>query len=374
MISPSLPEATISRADVGGERLYTLILRDVNERVKAEKDLHRLRQEIVNLREEIGAEFRFEDIIYSSQTMGQVLEGVKSVAPTESTALILGETGTGKELIARAIHNLSRRREQTLLTVNCAALPGGLIESELFGHEKGAFTGALSRKIGRFERAHGGTIFLDEIGDLPPELQAKLLRVLQEGEFERVGSSQTIRVDVRVIAATHNDLAREVQEGRFRADLFYRLNVFPLRIPPLRERREDIAPLVRHFAMRYAANTGRKIEHIPKQALASLRSYDWPGNVRELQNVVERSMILSQGPELNLGSWLPGDPGLTPGGNGHDEHGLGNLADIERQHITRVLESTGGRVSGAGGAAQILGLKRTTLEARMKKLGIDRKR
>jgi transcriptional regulator with GAF, ATPase, and Fis domain len=288
------------------------------------------------------------------------------VAGTGSTVLVTGETGTGKELVVRAIHALSGRKDKILVKVNCAALPGGVIESELFGHEKGAFTGALSRRVGRFELANGGTLFLDEVGDLPPELQAKLLRVLQEGEFERVGGTQTLKVNVRLVAATNRDLAKAVEEGRFRADLFYRLNVFPIAIPPLRERVEDIPRLVRHFVMVYASKMGRSIDTISEQAMRKLTAYPWPGNVRELQNVIERAVILSTRGRIELDDQLAApvaDAGTKD---------VATLEEIERDHIRTVLNRVGWRVGGERGAARILGLKRTTLEARMSKLRISR--
>jgi len=281
--------------------------------------------------------------------------------------LITGETGTGKELVARALHNLSPRRGKALIKVNCAALPAGLIESELFGHEKGAFTGAIARKIGRFELAHGGTLFLDEIGDLPLELQPKLLRVLQEGEFERIGASHTITVDVRVIAATNRDLETAIRENRFRSDLYYRLNVFPIRLPPLRERTEDIPLLVRYLTLKYGPLLGKRISNVSPAIMKMLQTYSWPGNVRELENVIERATILSAGAELDLG-WWP----MTTGSTGR-AGATRTLEEVEREHILAVLELTGWRVSGERGAAGQLGLKPTTLEARMKKLGITRK-
>ena len=326
----------------------------------------RLEQENVYLQEEIRTEHSFEEIIGRCQPIRKILQAVETVAPTDATVLILGETGTGKELIARAIHNLSPRKESVLVKVNCAALPAGLIESELFGHEKGAFTGAIGRKIGRFEMANGGTIFLDEIGDLPLELQAKLLRALQEGEFERVGSSETLRVEVRVIAATNRDLEKAVQENRFRSDLFYRLNVFPLRLPPLHERKDDIPFLVRHFVMKHNARLGKKIEAIPPKIMEALQSYSWPGNVRELENIIERAVIITQGTRLDLGDWPPKSAVKLSASR------TLTLQGLEREHILSVLKSTGWRVSGEGGAAKVLGMKPTTLEARMKKLGIKR--
>jgi formate hydrogenlyase transcriptional activator len=327
----------------------------------------RLEEENVYLREEVRTEAAFGDVVGESPAIVGALANVRKVAKTDSTVLVTGETGTGKELIVRAIHALSRRKDKLLVKVNCAALPAGVIESELFGHEKGAFTGALTRKIGRFELANGGTLFLDEVGDLPLELQAKLLRVLQEGEFERVGGTQTLKVDVRLIAATNRDLEQAVSEGRFRADLYYRLNVFPIVIPPLRKRLEDVPRLARHFAMLYASKMGKRIGTLSADVLHRLAAYAWPGNVRELQNVIERAVILSPKGRFELGELVAAPAGETP------EQALRSLEAVERQHIVTVLEETCWRVSGERGAAKILGLKRTTLEARMKKLGIVRR-
>jgi formate hydrogenlyase transcriptional activator len=326
----------------------------------------RLEEEKLYLQEEARAESAFGDVVGESEGILAVLAGVRKVADTDSTVLVTGETGTGKELIVRAIHDLSRRKDKILVKVNCAALPAGVIESELFGHEKGAFTGALARKIGRFELAHGGTLFLDEVGDLPHELQAKLLRVLQDGEFERVGGTQTLKVHVRLVAATNRDLALAVSEGKFRADLYYRLNVFPMHVPPLRDRLDDVPRLVRHFVMLYAAKMGKKIGAPSEEVVSRLRSYPWPGNVRELQNVIERAVILASKGRLELG-----DLAAVPGARAPARRAR-TLEDVEREHVLAVLEETGWRVSGARGAATILGLKRTTLEARMKKLDIAR--
>jgi transcriptional regulator with GAF, ATPase, and Fis domain len=290
--------------------------------------------------------------------------------------LVTGETGTGKELIARAIHSCSKRREKPLIKVNCAALPAGLVESELFGHEKGAFTGAIARRVGRFELADGGTIFLDEIGDLPLEMQAKLLRVLQEGEIDRIGGKAPISVDVRVIAATNRDLAKAVREKAFREDLYYRLNVFPIQLPPLRERRGDIPLLAGYFASRIAAQLGKPIDGIAPSTIERLAAYRWPGNIRELENVIERAVILAKGPTLEIERDVlsPGDTGFdtaaakTDGGAGQPT----SLEDVERNHISGILRQTGWRVEGAGGAAEVLGLHPNTLRSRMKKLGISR--
>jgi formate hydrogenlyase transcriptional activator len=325
-----------------------------------------LEQENLYLQEECRAEAPFADVVGESAAIRKVLAKIRMVAGTDSTVLVTGETGTGKELVVRAIHGLSARKEKILVKVNCAALPSGVIESELFGHEKGAFTGALTRRVGRFELANGGTLFLDEVGDLPQELQAKLLRVLQEGEFERVGGTQTLKVNVRLVAATNRDLASAVAEGRFRADLFYRLNVFPIAIPPLRERVEDIPRLVRHFVMIYAGKMGKSIGTIGEQVMAKLMAYHWPGNVRELQNVIERAVILATRGRIEL------DDHLAAPVAGARTKAVATLEEIERDHILSVLEQVGWRVSGERGAASILGLKRTTLEARMGKLRISR--
>jgi formate hydrogenlyase transcriptional activator len=326
----------------------------------------RLEQENLYLQEECRAEAPFADVVGESAAIRKVLAKIRMVAGTDSTVLVTGETGTGKELVVRAIHGLSTRKDKILVKVNCAALPSGVIESELFGHEKGAFTGALTRRVGRFELANGGTLFLDEVGDLPQDLQAKLLRVLQEGEFERVGGTQTLKVNVRLVAATNRDLASAVTEGRFRADLFYRLNVFPIAIPPLRERVEDIPRLVRHFVMIYASKMGKAIGTISEQVMGKLTAYHWPGNVRELQNVIERAVILA-----TRGRIEPDDHLAAPVAGARTK-AAATLEEIERDHILSVLERVGWRVSGERGAASILGLKRTTLEARMSKLRISR--
>jgi len=326
----------------------------------------RLEQENVYLQEERQSEGTITGVVGESPAIHEVLGRARIVAGTDATVLVTGETGTGKEVVVRAIHELSGRKNKILVKLNCAALPSGVIESELFGHEKGAFTGALARRIGRFELANGGTIFLDEVGDLPLELQAKLLRVLQEGEFERLGGTQTLKVNVRTIAATNRDLKNAVEEGRFRADLFYRLNVFPIPIPPLRERMEDVPRLTRHFVMLYASKMGKRIAAIGDGVLSRLMAYDWPGNVRELQNVLERAVILSQTSRLEL------DDSFAASTGSRSAHETRTLEEIEREHIVSVLESVRWRVSGDRGAGRILGLKRTTLEARMTKLGIKR--
>jgi PAS domain S-box-containing protein len=354
-----------SRPDPSGIYTRTMFI-DITEKVLLEQEKARLEAQNVYLQEEIRVEHNFEEIVGTSKNLKKVFKAIETAAPTDSTILITGETGTGKELVARAIHQLSTRSQGVLVKVNCAAIPAGLIESELFGHEKGAFTGALTRKIGRFELADGATIFLDEVGELPLDLQPKLLRVLQEGEFERLGHARTIKVNVRVIAATNRDLQRMVEEGRFRADLFYRLNVFPIPMPALRDRKEDIPLLVRYLVQRHAGKLGKKIASIPKEAMLALQSYSWPGNVRELENVIERAVILTQGPEFSLGDWSP-KPTETP-----TTPSVTTLEEVERSHIMTVLKFTNWKVSGEKGAAALLGLKPTTLEARLKKLGIER--
>ncbi len=326
----------------------------------------KLTEEKLYLEEEIRTEYNFEEIIGESTSLKRILKQVETVAPTDSTVLIRGETGTGKELIARAIHNLSGRRERTFVKMNCAAIPTGLLESELFGHEKGAFTGAIGQKIGRFELAHQGTIFLDEIGDIPLELQSKLLRVLQEKEFERLGSNRTIRVDIRLVAATNQDLTKMVAERQFRNDLYYRLNVFPIVLPSLHERREDIPLLVRYFAQKYSRLMNRRIETIPAEAMAALSKYHWPGNIRELENLIERSVILSLGPDLRVPL---GELKLQPTAV---SDGVATLEAAERKHILRALQETNWVIGGPSGAATRLGMKRTTLQSRMRKLGISR--
>jgi formate hydrogenlyase transcriptional activator len=309
---------------------------------------------------------RFGQIIGNSPALEFALAEVERVAPTDSTVLVLGETGTGKELIARAIHNLSPRFGRPFVKLNCAAIPFDLLESELFGHEKGAFTGAIAQKIGRFEMAHTGTLFLDEIGDLPPAVQPKLLRVLQEQEFERLGSGRTHRIDVRLVAATHHDLAQMVTRNEFRSDLYYRLNVFPILLPPLRERRQDIPPLVTHFVEIFSRRMGKPIRHIPLETLAAFSSYSWPGNIRELQNLIERAVIRSD--DGILPNPLPAEENkqVTP------PPAQGTFSDSTRTAILQALKATGWVIGGKGGAADKLGLKRTTLIAKMKKLGISR--
>jgi formate hydrogenlyase transcriptional activator len=328
-----------------------------------------LNQEKLYLEDEIRSELNFEEIIGNSAVLHQVLSQVEAVAPTNSTVLIQGETGSGKELIARAVHNLSQRRKHPFVKLNCAAIPTGLLESELFGHEKGAFTGAIAQRIGRFELASQGTIFLDEISEIPVELQPKLLRVLQEREFERLGSSRTLRTDARLIAATNRDLSAMVEEQQFRSDLFYRLNVFPIYVPPLRERKEDIPFLVRHFAQHFARNMIKDIDTISVETMNALAHYPWPGNIRELQNVIERAVILSKGPELKVS--LADLKSKASDTSGHT-NGAVTLEEIERRHILSVLKQTNWVFAGPNGAAAKLGLKRPTLQFRMQKLGISR--
>ncbi len=354
-----------SRPDPSGTYTRTMFV-DITEQVLMEQEKARLEAQALYLQEEIKGTHNFEELIGSSTSLKKVLKHVERVAPTDSTVLVTGETGTGKELIARAIHNLSPRKHKPLVKVNCAAIPAGLIESELFGHEKGAFTGALTKKMGRFEVADKGTIFLDEIGELPLDLQSKLLRVLQEGEFERVGGIQTFKVNVRVIAATNRDLEQLAKTGQYRPDLYYRLNVFPLHVPALREREGDIPLLAQYFVRKFSANLGKKLDRIPKRMITALQRYQWPGNIRELEHVIERAVILSEGHELEPIDWLSSSNGK--GGYAKTM----TLEEMEREHILDVLEQTSWRVSGDKGAAKILGLNPTTLEARMKKLGITR--
>ncbi len=349
----------------------------------------KLAVEKLYLEEEIRSEFNFEEIIGDSPTLRRTLAQVELAAPAGTTVLIQGETGTGKEIIARAIHNLSPRRERTFVKVNCAAIPAGLLESELFGHERGAFTGALSQKMGRFEFADRGTIFLDEIADLPLELQPKLLRVLQEQEFERLGGNRTQRVDVRVVAATNADLAQLVAERKFRSDLYYRLNVFPIFVPPLRERREDVPLLVRYFVQKFSRRQNKTVEYVPADVMDALVNYSWPGNIRELENLIERAVLLSAGKELRVplaelkaaSAALAAAPGSaessgsssSPAPTTSSSSGqIATLEDADRQHILRALRQTNWRIAGPRGAASLLGMKRTTLQARIRKLGIKR--
>lgn len=328
---------------------------------------NKLEEEKLYLEEEIRTEYNFEEIIGNSPALKRVLQDVETVAATDSTVLIYGETGTGKELIAHAIHNLSQRRERTLVKVNCAAIPTGLLESEFFGHEKGAFTGAIDRRIGRFELANQGTIFLDEVEDIPLELQSKLLRVLQEQEFERLGSSRTMRVSVRVVAATNSDLTELVAEKKFRSDLYYRLNVFPINVPALRERPEDIPLLVHFFAGKFSQQMKKRIESVPKETMTALLNYHWPGNIRELQNLVERGVILSRGTSLDIPL-----SELKLANKSSAMNGSSSLEVVERDHILRILGETNWVIGGPTGAAARLGINRTTLNHRLRKLGITR--
>jgi formate hydrogenlyase transcriptional activator len=339
-------------------------IRSAYEEIKELKD--RLEVENVRLREEINRALQFEDIIGQSDAMKYVFFRVQQVAPTDSTVLITGETGTGKGLIARAIHSASQRRDRQMIIVNCAALPSSLIESELFGKEKGAFTGAHTSQAGRFELADKGTLFLDEIGDLPLELQAKLLRAIENGEFERLGSPRTIKVDVRIIASTNRDLENDIREGRFREDLFYRLNVFPVTMPPLRQRSDDIPLLVRHFVKKHGKIMGKNIKEIPRRVMKALETFPWPGNVRELENIVERAVISTEGRVLELAESVSAD--FFP--SAQNSHG--GLSDVEREHILKILNQTSWKIEGQKGAAKMLGLKPSTLRSRMKKLGIQK--
>ncbi len=349
-------------------RLVALAVEGALTRQELQRANDRLAAEKLYLEEEIRTDRRMDEVVGAGAALRDVLRQVEVVAPTDSAVLITGETGTGKELIARAVHRLSARRDRTFVKLNCAAIPTGLLESELFGHEKGAFTGAVERRLGRFELAHEGTLFLDEVGDIPPELQPKLLRVLQEQEFERLGSAKTIKVNVRLVAATHRNLAKLVAEEKFRSDLYYRLHVFPVHLPALRERREDIPELVRHFVGLFARRFGKKIGSIPAATMVALERYAWPGNVRELEHLIERAVILTTGGELRVPladlaphaapeAHAPAPPPET-------------LRDNERELIRRTLAACGGVVGGPRGAAARLGLKRTTLLSRMKKLGL----
>jgi transcriptional regulator with GAF, ATPase, and Fis domain len=362
---------------------------DITDRVLAERERARLHEQNLYLQEEIKASHNFEQIVGQSRALMGVLGQVGLVAPTDASVLITGETGTGKELIARAIHTASKRRDKPIIKVNCAALPPGLVESELFGHEKGAFSGAIARRLGRFELADGGTIFLDEVGELPPEAQVKLLRVLQVREFDRVGGAAPIRVDVRVIAATNRDLLKEVREKKFREDLFYRLNVFPVHLPPLRERRDDIPLLVHFLVKKFTLRLGKHLAGVSRATMHSLMEYSWPGNIRELENVLERAVILAPADAVEIGpDLLPltgPSPAVQPAGAAVlspsrlpalPQQGANaqqpSLEDVERNYILTVLAQTDWVVTGPRGAAQILGLHPSTLRNRMKKLGITR--
>jgi PAS domain S-box-containing protein len=359
-------ETTLSKFRHCGETLHTIIIRDINDRARAEHQLREVMAEHSNLREVVRRQQEFGGLVGQSPQMQALFRDVGQVAQTDSTVLIMGETGAGKEGIARGVHDASPRRDNTLVIVNCAALPTELIESELFGHEKGAFTGATAMRKGRFELADGGSIFLDEIGELSAQAQAKLLRVLQEQSFERVGGGAPIKVDVRVIAATNRDLGEMVKAGTFRADLYYRINVFPLKVPPLRDRRSDIPALAQHFVAKFARKLGKPLEAIAPVSLERLRRYSWPGNVRELQNVIERASILSAGPIVEV------PDALIAGTRDADVAASNNLEDVARSHILRVLDDCNWVIEGEQGAAALLALKPSTLRYRMKLLGIEK--
>ena len=371
-------EATLSLFEVDGRRHFTLILRNVDERLEAERRIATLTEEAEYLRSELRDLGGSGEIVGRSPPLLHALAEVQQVAPTDTTVLILGETGTGKELFARAIHQGSRRRDRPLVKVNCAAIPAALIESEFFGHERGAFTGATARRDGRFTLADGGTIFLDEVGELPPELQGKLLRVLQEGEFEPVGSSRTRKVDVRVVAATNRDLESEVKRARFREDLFYRLSVFPLTVSPLRNRGTDVVLLAQEFARQFGNRAGRKLHPIGAEAAARLRAYAWPGNVRELQNVIERAVITARDGHLNLDRALPAAMDTASGASAAPESAgvltARDMARLERENVRRALEATGWQIAGDAGAARLLGVAPSTLASRVKALRLRRHR
>jgi formate hydrogenlyase transcriptional activator len=353
-------DADGSAIGITGAAMDIARLREMTERLQDAKD--KLTQEKTYLESEIQSELGFEEIIGQSPALREVLKNVRVVAPTDSTVLLLGETGTGKELVARSVHALSSRRDKTFIKLNCAAVPEGLLESELFGHEKGAFTGAVSQKVGRIELADKGTLFLDEIGELPLELQPKLLRVLQDREFERLGGVRTLHVDVRIISATNRDLRQDIADRKFREDLFYRLNVFPVELPSLRERRGDIPILVHHFVKKHCSRMGKRIDVVPDETMAALENWNWPGNIRELENMIERMVILSKGRTLAA----PPIELDTP-----QEVTDDNLTEMEREHIIRVLRETNGVLSGTDGAAIRLGVKRTTLQSMLKRHGID---
>ena len=372
-----------AKPEPGGKYTRTMFL-DVTDRVLMEREKARLAAENIYLQEELKSVHNFEEIVGQSPVLLDVLEKVNRVAKTDATVLITGETGTGKELIARAIHSASKRRDKPLIKVNCAALPAGLVESELFGHEKGAFSGAISRRVGRFELANGGTIFLDEVGEVPEGVQVKLLRVLQEREFERVGGTQSIKVDVRVIAATNRDLVKSIGAGKFREDLYYRLNVFPIALPPLRDRAGDVPLLVHFLVARFAARIGVRIESVGKATMDRLSRYSWPGNIRELENVLERAVILSNGPTLEIDpevlasspaarATTADPPALSsPDGRAPSTAPLESLESSTRHHILAALEQSGWVIDGPRGAAKMLSLHPNTLRSRMKKLGIVR--
>jgi PAS domain S-box-containing protein len=363
VISHPLTSDSTNKVELVGTVMDVTASKKAFEEIKALRD--ELQRENIVLREELGKTSMFEEVIGTSPALQMVLARAAKVAPTDSTVLIMGETGTGKELIARAIHKRSKRSERPFISVNCAAVPSSLIMSELFGHEKGAFTGAVQRRLGRFELAEGGTIFLDEVGDLPMETQIALLRILQEREFERVGGTEVLRADVRVISATNRDLQVAIADGAFRSDLYYRLNVFPIKLPPLRERKEDVPLLVNYFVDRYATTAGKKIKHIQKKALEALEEYSWPGNVRELQNVIERSLIIGETNEFTIDkSWVANEPQSSTAATERKSN--------ERQRIEAALAQSNGRVSGAHGAAAKLGIPASTLESKIRTLRINK--
>ena len=365
-------EAQLYQQQLASERDTLRLMLEANAQAYREIDAlkNKLEEEKLYLEEEISDQFNSREIIGNSSSLKRALQAAQTVAATDSNVLIFGETGTGKELIARAIHNLSARKDHTLVRVNCAAIPTGLLESEMFGHERGAFTGAIEQRKGRFELAHKGTLFLDEVEDIPLDLQPKLLRVLQEQEFERLGSSRTIKVDVRVVAATNTDLEELVAEKRFRSDLFYRLNVFPITLPPLRERIEDIPLLVHFFAQKFAKRMKKPIERIPTEVMTELSRYSWPGNIRELQNLIERAVILSRGTSLEV----PLAELKQTGKIALEQNGASSLEAVEREHILRILREANWVIGGPTGAAARLGVPRTTLNNKMQKLGITRPR
>jgi PAS domain S-box-containing protein len=359
-------EATLCPVQLPDEDQYLLILRDIDELKAAEEEVDQLQSEKTYLREELRSEYNFDEIVGTSPPMQEVFDAIEQVADTETTVLITGETGTGKELVARALHDRSTRADQVFVKVNCAALSSDLIESELFGHEKGAFTGATDQREGRFELADGGTLLLDEIGELPLETQAKLLRALQHQEFERVGGSTTIEVDTRILAATNRNLEAAVEAGQFRSDLYYRLNIFPIELPPLRERTADIPLLAEHFCNLFAQRTGKEVAGLTAHAVTVLEGYDWPGNVRELANILERAVILTREDRIR-----PEHLSISGGAGGNGVLSFATLEEAQRQHIEQALEATGGVVGGEDGAAQLLDVKRTTLLSRMDRLGVD---
>jgi PAS domain S-box-containing protein len=371
-------EATLSRFESQREIFYTLILRNVDERLESERQIQRLTQEAEYLRDAVRELPGHGDLLGRSDCMQAVYSAVKQVARTDTTVLVTGETGTGKELVARSIHRTSDRAEKPMVTVNCAAIPANLIESEFFGHERGAFTGAVTRREGRFSLANGGTIFLDEIGELPLELQAKLLRVLQEGEFEPLGSAKTVKVDVRVVAATHRDLKQMAAAGKFREDLYFRLNVFPIRIPALRERGRDVELLADAFAQRFGKRMGKRIGPLATEQLGLLRDYDWPGNVRELQNVIERAMILGSSSSLALDRAMAGAASRrsmeipSPVATNCRVLTSADMLELERSNLVRALESCAWKVSGDDGAARLLGVPASTFSSRMKALRVQK--